>query len=88
MFIHEQRFIKCYPNNNKMHTRELAMKDIKNFKNRTTKELTDTALKKIEKFKRFMPPLWYRLLTDFCRLTPNQQLYIIKTIENVKKHRL
>ena len=24
------------------------MKDIKNFKNRTTKELTDTALKKIE----------------------------------------
>lgn len=41
------------------------MKDIKNFKNRTTKELTDTALKKIEKFKRFMPPLWYRLLTDF-----------------------
>ena len=68
-----------------MHTRELAMKDIKN---RTTKELTDTALKKIEKFKRFMPPLWYRLLTDFCRLTPNQQLYIIKTIENVKKHRL
>ena len=28
------------------------MKDIKNFKNRTTKELTDTALKKIEKFKR------------------------------------
>lgn len=71
-----------------MHTRELAMKDIKNFKNRTTKELTDTALKKIEKFKRFMPPLWYRLLTDFCRLTPNQQLYIIKTIENVKKHSL
>ena len=41
-----------------MHTKELAMKDIKNFKNRTTKELTDTALKKIEKFKRFMPPLW------------------------------
>jgi len=71
-----------------MHTRELAMKDIKNFKNRTTKELTDTALKKIEKFKRFMPPLWYRLLTDFCRLPQNQHFYINKTMKNEKKHRL
>lgn len=64
------------------------MKDIENFKTCTTKELNTDLQRKIRKFKHYLPPLWYRLLDNFCKLTPTQQHYIIKTIENVKKHQL
>ncbi len=67
---------------------ELTMKDIKNFKSYTTKELTAANTKKLEEFRRVLPPAWYRLLNNFCCLSPRQQYYVLKTIENIKKYNL
>lgn len=69
-------------------SKELTMKDIKNFKTTTTKELTVTNHEKLEEFRKPLPPEWYRLLNNFCTLSPRQQNYVLKTIENIKKYNL
>ena len=57
------------------------MKQIKNIKKLKTKEQS-------QKITRFSPMLMWKLLYNFSRLNQKQKLYIIKTMENIRKYNL
>ena len=57
------------------------MKQIKNIKNNKTKELT-------QRISNFSPIIIGKFLYNFYRLTPNQKIYILKTMENIRKYNL
>ncbi len=64
-----------------MHIKDKTMKQIKNIKNHKTKGLT-------QKISNFSPIIIGKFLYYFCRLTPNQKIYILKTMENIRKYNL
>ena len=64
-----------------MHIKDKTMKQIKNIKKHKTKELTQRILN-------FSPIFIGKFLYNFSRLTPNQKLYILKTMENIRKYNL
>ncbi len=57
------------------------MKQIKNIKKHKTKEMEAKILK-------ISPIIIGKFLYNFYRLTPTQKLYIIKTMENIRKYNL
>ena len=57
------------------------MKQLKRIKKLKTKE-------QYQKISKFSLILMWRLLYNFSRLTPKQKLYIIKTMENIRKYNL
>ena len=57
------------------------MKQIKNIKKHKTKEMEPKILK-------ISPISIGKFLYNFYRLTPTQKLYIIKTMENIRKYNL
>ena len=57
------------------------MKQIKNIKKYKTKKLT-------QKISNFSPIIFGKILYNFYRLTPNQKLYLLKTMENIRKYNL
>jgi hypothetical protein len=57
------------------------MKQLKNIKKFKTKE-------QCQKISKFSPILMWKLLYNFSRLTPKQKLYLIKTMENIRKYNL
>ena len=64
-----------------MHIKDKTMKRIKNIKNHKTKELT-------QRISNFSPIIIGKFLYNFYRLTPNQKIYILKTMENIRKYNL
>lgn len=57
------------------------MKQIKNIKKYKTKGLA-------QKVSNFSPILIGKLLYNFYLLTPNQKLYLLKTMKNIRKYNL
>ena len=57
------------------------MKQIKNIKRHNTKELS-------QRISNFSPIIIGKFLYNFYRLTPNQKIYILKTMENIRKYNL
>ncbi len=57
------------------------MKQIKNIKRHKTKE-------RKQKISDFSPIINVKFLYNFYRLTPNQKLYLLKTMENIRKYNL
>lgn len=57
------------------------MKQIKNIKRHKTKE-------RKQKISDFSPIIIVKFLYNFYRLTPNQKLYLLKTMENIRKYNL
>lgn len=57
------------------------MKQIKNIKRHKTKE-------RKQKISDFSPIIIGKFLYNFYRLTPNQKLYLLKTMENIRKYNL
>ena len=57
------------------------MKQIQNIKRHKTK-------KPAEKISNFSLITIGKFLYNFYRLTPNQKLYLLKTMENIRKHNL
>lgn len=57
------------------------MKQTKNIKKHKTKELAP-------KISNFSPIIIGKFLYNFYRLTPNQKLYLLKTMENIRKYNL
>ncbi len=57
------------------------MKQIKNIKKSKTKKLT-------QRISICFPIIMGKFLYNFYRLTPNQKLYLLKTMENIRKYNL
>lgn len=57
------------------------MKQIKNIKKYKTKGVA-------QKVSNFSPILIGKLLYNFYLLTPNQKLYLLKTMKNIRKYNL
>lgn len=57
------------------------MKQIKNIKRHKTKE-------RKQKISDFSPIIIVKFLYNFYRLTPSQKQYLLKTMENIRKHNL
>lgn len=57
------------------------MKQMKNIKKDTTKE-------EHKRISNFFPIVLGKFLYNFCRLTPNQKHYLLKTMENIRKYNL
>lgn len=57
------------------------MKQIKNIKRHKTKE-------RKQKIFNFSPIIIGKFLYNFYRLTPSQKQYLLKTMENIRKHNL
>lgn len=57
------------------------MKQLKNIKKLKTKE-------QCQKISKFSPILMWKLLYNFSHLNQKQKLYVIKTMENIRKYNL
>ena len=57
------------------------MKQMKNINKHKTKEHE-------QKISNFSPIIIGKFLYNFYRLTPDQKLYLLKTMENIRKHNL
>lgn len=57
------------------------MKQMKNINNHKTKE-------RAQRISTFSPIIIGKLLYNFYRLTPKQKLYLLKTMENIRKYNL
>lgn len=57
------------------------MKQIKNIKRNKIKEWA-------QKIFNFSPIIIVKFLYNFYRLTPSQKQYLLKTMENIRKHNL
>jgi len=57
------------------------MKQIKNIKKYKTK-------KRVQRISNFSLIIIGKFLYNFYRLTPNQKLYLLKTMENIRKYNL
>lgn len=57
------------------------MKQMKNIKKHKTKILA-------KRISNFSPVIIGKFLYNFYRLTPNQKIYLLKTMENIRKHNL
>ena len=57
------------------------MKQIKNIKRHKAKKL-------LQKISNFSPIIIGKFLYNFYLLTPNQKLYLLKTMKNIRKHNL
>ena len=64
-----------------MHIKDRTMKEIKNIKKHKTKKLAQI-------ISNFSPLIAGKFLYNFCRLTPNQKIYLLKTMENIRKYNL
>ena len=57
------------------------MKRIKNIKKHNIKKMA-------QKLTNFSPIVIGKFLYNFYRLTPNQKIYLLKTMENIRKYNL